>query len=182
VELAAGGEEALELVTANLPDIVFLDIRMPQMGGEEVLRRLQMDDALRAVPVVAVTASVLEHERQRFVDAGFRDFIPKPFQAERIYACLARVLPIEWEDGEVGGQEGSVVAQDWNEVRLPADLRQRLTAACQSYSVTDLEDGLVALEAVGDAEGRLAAHLRTLKQQYDMPGIQAVLDDVRPAE
>ncbi len=174
VEVAVDGPEALAKAASEQFDIIFLDIRMPQMGGEEVLRRLQANRATEAIPVVAVTASVLEHERQSFLDMGFADFVPKPVQFERLYVALEIALDVEWaEEGDGEGSEDE--EEDWGAIVVPDELRQRLLAAAQSYGITELEEGLRELAELGAAQEHLVRHLRSMKERYDMEGIGRVL-------
>jgi signal transduction histidine kinase/CheY-like chemotaxis protein len=177
VMLADSGEAALEQVAAAVPDIFFLDIRMPGLNGEQVLQRLQQNGHADQTKVVAVSASVLEHDRQRFLGIGFDAFIAKPYYAERIIACLAGLLSVEWEEAQKGVQE-TQTRQDWSDLTLPAELHQRLATACQSYSVTDLEEGLAELENLGNEEQALATQLRILKQRYDMQSIGQILKEI----
>ena len=69
-------------------DIVFSDIRMPHMNGVQLIERLRADPATRALPVIAVSASSLEHERLFYIGAGFQDFIGKPYPFQDVYRAL----------------------------------------------------------------------------------------------
>ena len=72
------GEPSLELARAHRPVLVLMDIQLPKMNGVEALLRLRADPDTRAIPVVAVTASVTPSERERVVSAGFNGYISKP--------------------------------------------------------------------------------------------------------
>jgi two-component system cell cycle response regulator DivK len=72
------GEPSLELARAHRPVLVLMDIQLPRMNGVEALRRLRADPDTRAIPVVAVTASVTPSERERVASAGFNGYISKP--------------------------------------------------------------------------------------------------------
>ncbi|MEO8296547.1 MAG: ATP-binding protein [Burkholderiales bacterium] len=90
VLVAADGEAALALCRPGAVDIVFTDIRMPVLDGLALRRRLLQDPLLAQVPVVAVTASSLVHERRHYLSEGFQDFISKPYSFGEIYRALAR--------------------------------------------------------------------------------------------
>ena len=74
----ASGKEALEKAPQDLPDLILLDISLPEMDGPEVLERLRAGGPLVSVPVVALTAHAMVGDRERFLAAGFDDYIPKP--------------------------------------------------------------------------------------------------------
>lgn len=92
VSQATNGLDALEQVKTKRPDIVFMDIRMPGIDGSETLRRLHQLPERQDVPVVAISASVLDHERREFLSQGFVDFIAKPFRFEQICSSLQEQL------------------------------------------------------------------------------------------
>jgi signal transduction histidine kinase/ActR/RegA family two-component response regulator len=85
---AVDGLEGLERCRSERFDIVFSDIRMPHMNGVELIERLRADPFTAALPVVAVSASSLEHERRFYIANGFQDFIGKPYPFQDVYRAL----------------------------------------------------------------------------------------------
>jgi CheY-like chemotaxis protein len=85
---AFDGIEGLARCRSGRFDIVFSDIRMPNLDGVEMITRLRADPATAALPVVAVSASSLEHERRFYIDNGFQDFIGKPYPFQDVYRAL----------------------------------------------------------------------------------------------
>jgi PAS domain S-box-containing protein len=85
---AFDGQEGLARCRAERFDIVFSDIRMPHMDGVEMIEQLRADPFTRDLPVVAVSASSLEHERRFYIEAGFQDFIGKPYPFHEVYRAL----------------------------------------------------------------------------------------------
>jgi CheY-like chemotaxis protein len=85
---AFDGLEGLARCRAERFDIVFSDIRMPHMNGVEMIERLRADPFTAALPVVAVSASSLEHERRFYIENGFQDFIGKPYPFQDVYRAL----------------------------------------------------------------------------------------------
>jgi CheY-like chemotaxis protein/chemotaxis signal transduction protein len=87
---ASNGAEAIERARAIRPDAILLDLSMPEMNGEEVLRRVRADPDLADTPVVIVSS---EHARgEACVAAGATAFLPKPIRADDLRALVARVL------------------------------------------------------------------------------------------
>ena len=75
---ADGGGEGVALATEHRPDLVLMDIRMPDMNGTEALRRLRGDTRTAAIPVVALTSSTMKGDREQFLAEGFDGYLQKP--------------------------------------------------------------------------------------------------------
>lgn len=88
VRPVTSGQLALQAATASPPELVLLDINMPEMDGLEVCRHLKQSEALRDIPVIFLTALTDTADKVRAFDAGGADYITKPFQVEEV---LARV-------------------------------------------------------------------------------------------
>lgn len=92
VDEAEQGDRALTLARATPPDLVLMDIRMPVMDGYATLLAMQADPVLQQVPVVALTASVMEPESTRIRQAGFQGYLRKPVGRQELLQELARFL------------------------------------------------------------------------------------------
>ena len=78
------GIDALAGLTASLPDLVLLDISLPGMDGNEILTRIRADERLRPLPVIALTAHAMAGDREKYLRAGFNDYITKPIVDETV--------------------------------------------------------------------------------------------------
>jgi CheY-like chemotaxis protein len=78
------GVDALAGLTAHLPDLVLLDISLPGMDGNEILARIRADEKLRRLPVIALTAHAMAGDREKYLAAGFNDYITKPIVDETL--------------------------------------------------------------------------------------------------
>ena len=78
------GPQALEGLARALPDLVLLDISLPGMDGNEILSEIRRDGRMRHLPIIALTAHAMAGDRERFLDAGFNDYITKPIVDESL--------------------------------------------------------------------------------------------------
>lgn len=92
VETAGSGNEALEKANSTKPDIIFLDLYMPDLNGDEVCRKLKADPATNSIPVVMLTSEGDGDARGFCLAAGCDDFITKPIQPEALQTALERHL------------------------------------------------------------------------------------------
>jgi signal transduction histidine kinase/CheY-like chemotaxis protein len=178
VKVAKNGEEALDLIRGDPPDIVFLDMRLPGMSGlETAVRIVREKDA--TIKLVAMSASALEHERERYLKAGCDDFVAKPFRAERIYRCLRNLLDVRFVlKPKPNDQPEPELSIDLGQLALGEDLAQRLSTAAELHSATVLKSCLIEVEQLGPSGVRLAQHLRQFLASYDMKTIQRVVAQI----
>jgi two-component system, OmpR family, response regulator VicR len=93
VEGAIGGREGLRIMRDNPPDLVLLDLMMPDMDGWEVYRQIKADETLKEIPVIAVTAKAQNIDRVLGLHiAGMDDFVTKPFKQKELISSVERVL------------------------------------------------------------------------------------------
>ena len=86
------GEEGVRLAQERRPGLVLMDIQLPGIDGIEALRQLRADEATRAIPVIAVTASALDRDRQKIMAAGFDGYQAKPLNVKAFMAAVDAVF------------------------------------------------------------------------------------------
>jgi len=89
---APDAETGLKLASSQKPDLILMDINLPGMNGLEALVILRETEATSGIPVVAVTAAAMDHDREAGMQAGFTEYLTKPFNIPKITATVARVL------------------------------------------------------------------------------------------
>lgn len=92
VDTADGGRSALEQAAMNPPDLMLLDIMMPEIDGLTVLKRMRSDPPTASIPVIILTARSLAEDRVKGLDLGADDYITKPFDLEELVARVRTVL------------------------------------------------------------------------------------------
>ena len=89
---AVTGEEGVSMALAHRPDLVLMDIQLPNIDGFEAFRRIRSHPDTQAIPVVAFTASVMSSDRHRITDAGFDGFIGKPINLKEFLETVRKTL------------------------------------------------------------------------------------------
>jgi signal transduction histidine kinase/ActR/RegA family two-component response regulator len=156
VGVALDGQEGLEASRGTgegpLPyDIVFSDIRMPRLDGLRMMQALRADPRTAALPLIAVSASSLEHQRRDYIEQGFDDFVSKPYAFEEIYAMLVQHAGVRLHPTDDGPADGG-----WTGiVRLaaPADATAVPAAATAVVAVTAAAAGSPAASPAPAAHG-----------------------------
>src|SRR3954471_12767469 len=90
---ATTGEEAVVVATEHSPDLVLMDIQLPDIDGVEALGRLRADGRTASLPVLALTAQAMEGDRERFLAAGFDGYLSKPLNISDLIAIVASFDP-----------------------------------------------------------------------------------------
>jgi adenylate cyclase len=111
IDGVTSGAEALLKIAAKPPDLVLLDVVMPEMDGYEVCRRLRADPATHLLPVVMITASG-DQEKVSALDAGADDFVQKPFNQAELLARVASLLRIKKYHDTI--QQQAAELAEWN--------------------------------------------------------------------
>ena len=89
---AESAEVGLAFVAREPPQLILMDIHLPGIDGIEALRRLRADEATRGIPVLAVTASAMTHDRQKILAAGFDGYQSKPISVRPFLAAVREAL------------------------------------------------------------------------------------------
>jgi signal transduction histidine kinase/DNA-binding NarL/FixJ family response regulator len=176
--LVDSGQSALVELRAKPYDIAFLDIRMPGMTGTEVAQILAIEPGASRAKLVAISASVLDHEQKTYFAKGFHAFIPKPFRFEQICQCLEELLAVRFEYDAPPDAARRTEWGDTAALSLPPDLLAKLRNAAEMYSVTEFESHLGEMAALGDAGKTLAARLLELSRDVQMDEILKLLNEV----
>jgi two-component system cell cycle response regulator DivK len=101
---AADGEEALQKALAEPPDLILLDLQMPRRNGYEVLGELRKDPRHAEVPIIAITASAMQGDREKALAAGFTGYMAKPVALVHLREVVQRLLLLK--DLETAGENG----------------------------------------------------------------------------
>jgi len=92
VSIARTGSEGVAMARAELPDLVIMDLVLPEMDGFDAARQLRDSSDTRHIPIIALSASVLPEHQHRAIDAGCDDFETKPVDFPRLRAKIEKLL------------------------------------------------------------------------------------------
>ena len=85
---AKTGGEAVDMATTHTPDLVLMDIQLPDIDGVQALQRLRTDDRTASIPILALTAQAMHGDRERFLAAGFDGYISKPVNVRELIGTV----------------------------------------------------------------------------------------------
>lgn len=161
---AATGLEALRAVKSNPPDLVILDLMLPEMDGLEVCRRLRQEPQTVAVPIIMLTAKTDEVDRVLGLEMGADDYVAKPFSPKelvaRVRAVLRRTRPTETVRALLSG------------ALMVDPSRHVATLAGQSLTLTPKEFDL--LQALLEAAGRVLSREYLLNRVWGYARADAI--------
>jgi CheY-like chemotaxis protein len=92
VSIAVDGLQAVALAAESKPDLVLMDLSLPEIDGWEATRRIKADPATRAIPVIALTAHAMVGDREKALEAGCEDFDTKPVDLQRLLGKMEALL------------------------------------------------------------------------------------------
>jgi len=171
---ARSGREALEIVDKECPDLVLLDVVMPEMSGYEVCRKIRDNPATTILPVVMVTALDPAQERLKGLEAGADDFLTKPINQAELLARVRSLLRIK----ELYDQLGELNRTLERRVEEQVAQLERLGRLKRFFSPT-----LAELIVAGDAEDPLKSHRREITVVFlDLRGFTAFAETSEPEE
>jgi two-component system cell cycle response regulator DivK len=90
---AEDGPKALALLEETQPDIILLDVNIPGIHGLDLARMIREDDRLARIPIIATTANVLVGDKERCLEAGCDEYLPKPLDIRRLRQVMQEYLP-----------------------------------------------------------------------------------------
>jgi PAS domain S-box-containing protein len=149
---AVNGCEGLEKAQTLWPDLILMDIVMPEMDGFEATRRLRRLPALKDVPIIAISASAFDEDEEKSLAAGGNAFLPKPVDLGRLLAQIAVLLKLDWTYELPGASP----------LPEPQTVEPRIAPPAQEMDI------LLRLAREGDMRGILqkATHLAELDERY----------------
>ncbi len=172
--IARNGKEGIEKISEIKPDIIFLDMRMPVMDGEETLREIQKSFGGHQFKIVAYTAFAFDHLEESYRKLGCHSYISKPFLAEKIFEILSELLHVEFEYEEKDNE----TAFSLENLSIPEELLQEIKKTAKSYNISKLEILFSELKQLDDCN-KLAGALENFLNNYDIDGMLEFVEKIK---
>ncbi|MCP5107857.1 MAG: response regulator [bacterium] len=192
---AQNGKEALDLVRQHRPDLIFMDMRMPVMDGYETTRAIKGDDALKTIPVIALTASVMKEQEHVIMEVGCDGYLKKPVNRGRLWKELMRFLPHSSQKKEPAAKEeihpplpsmppltpGMKVKLPRLLARLKGELTLNWDRVKSTFFVDEMETFANAVKELGEEYqmellSQWAVRLTDQVKRFDIGNISTTLD------
>jgi len=173
---AANGREGLEKAQALHPDLILMDIVMPEMGGLEATRRIRQSPILKDVPIIAVSASATDHDAKDCLMAGVNVFLPKPVVMTRLLDEIRQLLKLTWTYEPVAetalpepGDTGPLIAPPPDAM----EVLHRLARRGRMHDILDWTDQATGLDARYQP---FVNRLRVLAKAYQSKAILGLVE------
>ncbi len=183
VSEAPTGKAGLAAAISHKPNIIFTDIRMPELTGTDMLKELRKTFSKNELPVVAVSASSLEHERNFYLAEGFHEFIGKPYQFSDIYNTLQKLTNVKFANTEQSEQPAELTEIErtaWSNPTELNELHMQLIQLKASLSSGDMSSSkklfnLQTPQAIGRNSYQ---RIHNAIKQYDLVLAERFLDEL----
>ncbi len=174
---AADGREGFDRALATAPDLILTDLAMPVMDGFEFLRQIRAHPQLRDAIVLVSSASVFEIDRQKSLDAGGNDFLPKPVQADLLLGLLKKYLQLDWVYDETvnPGKKGQDTE---SKMQLPAiEILQLLNEQAQAGDLDAVIEIAEEIQTANPEHAIFAKKILVLAEGFQVKELRALIEE-----
>lgn len=171
VYAAANGAEALRMAPRLMPDLILMDVVMPEMDGIETTRRLRALPQITAVPVIAVSASSADENRKRLLSAEMNGFLSKPLVREKLLGKIESLLGLTWVHEAVHAYQTDTAESADQLVPPPADEMEVLRRLARLGNMDEIQERAAYLMDLDRRYRPFAERLSTLAQNYQSKAI-----------
>jgi len=180
VEFAQNGKEAIDQIKQKHFDIVFMDLLMPVMRGDDAIKIIRKDPAHRNLVCVAISAFSLHHEIQHYLSIGFDKFIAKPFTFGKIHNCLMKFFPDQFTESLSSDLTAPTETPkvSLSEFTIDADILSELKLSAAINRSSHVKTLLQELVNTRPEIEPYVAHLQSYIDNFDMPGLASALEEI----
>ena len=164
IQEAENGEEALVLAADNRPDLILMDLVMPELDGFEATKQIRQSSTLQDVVVIGLSASVFEEDRDQSLEAGCDDFVAKPLQASELLDKIANHLRLDWvyeEEEPQAYDEAPLIAP-------PSDALAALYDFAQKGQIRGIKEEIDNLERMGGEYTPFVSQVKEMVEGFQL--------------
>ncbi len=174
---AQNGREAIEMTRRVRPDLVLMDMKMPEMDGYRASGIIKEDKELKATPVVAVTASALKQDEER-ITRICDGYLRKPVTRKQLVMEVMKHLPYTEQETNKDGKPASSIRERRERIysafaRLPREMRKDFRTTVEMGSFKEIE---TAVERIAEKDAELARSLQTMARTFDYLGLMKTIE------
>lgn len=174
---AASGAEAIDKSAAWDPDLILMDLRMPEMDGYETLHRIHSTKKGAKIPIVALSASAFEDDQRKYNLSGLQGFVRKPYRENELFNTIGEILGIQYiYDDETICSPTRVLADEAETAGYIAELSSEIiTEVLDAIDIADLNKLIKLINSIQPDFPELAQYLMMLAKNYDYDHIRKIL-------
>ena len=173
---AANGRAGLEMAQRLRPDMMLMDIAMPELDGLATTRLLRQLEAFRDMPIIAMSASVSASDSEQSIAAGMNAFLSKPIDADKLLDQMARLLRLEWTHGLAKAEALSETALI---VALPAEEMEVLHRQAKMGNMREIMAQTERLAQLDERYRPFANQLNLLARNYQSKAVLRLVEEYR---
>lgn len=167
VVAVGSGLDALKAMNEEQFDLVLTDLFMPDVDGLTLLKEIKKEPRWQHIPLVAISASSLQTERQYYLELGFDDYISKPFYFESIYQCLQTQLNIEFDYKE-SPEDTTLSSDNLLSNKIDVHIQQELLKYAELYQISEIEE---IMQPFNHEQYEWVRIVQKFIADYDMEGL-----------
>jgi CheY-like chemotaxis protein len=176
---AENGQEAIDRAIAYQPDLILTDLVMPVKSGFEAVQEIRQIPDIKHIPIIAVSASVLDMDQRKIQQAGCDAFLPKPIDAQQLLTLLGTYLHLEWIISKDAEQPDTLIHESSDQPFIvpPPDELEVLYELAMLGSMRQIRERADYLE---DLDPRFSSFTQTLKelgQGFQEKAILALIEE-----
>ena len=175
---ATNGREGLEMAQHVRPDLIVMDIAMPELDGLATARHLRQLEAFQEVPIIAMSASVSANDSEQSLAVGMNAFLPKPLNADKLLEQMARLLQLEWSYGATRAEAPSETEPI---VAPPADEMEALHRLALLGNMQDIMAQADRLAQLDERYRPFANQLSSLAKGYQSKAVLRLVKEHYPS-
>ena len=165
---AGNGREGVTQTQEKRPDLIVMDIVMPEIDGLEATRLIRESPEVGDTPIIASSASAFDFNRQDAIKAGCTDFLPKPIQADSLFEQLRVHLALEWVYASPSDHLDPAVKEEMPLIPLPQEELKALLALAKGGKIGAIRKHLKEIEELDDQYQPFLEELRKITKSFDM--------------